>query len=337
MQSSCSGKTLYLQTFAKSATCKPYASTEINHRRSKRFASKVCIVSRGRLAIRLKMNRKGVADAQLAKKEEERGRKRQVEVNDQMNGSRKRSRSMSSYSSISVSTISTNISDSPSPKLTSKGHTGQSQLLSKLEVDRKRRRSSSPSIPYSAGSSLDGKEREHLRNPGLNRPGRKRPMAGARSHISTSPMDQGRTQTSRSEDYTKRRRYSSRSPSDRGRGRESYPRRGSRRTSSNGSRDRSKVVRNRKSMTPGLSATQLPRNGQKGGKPENDLFCDRRQSYSKDHDRYGSSARDRDRNENIRGSRAPRDSLPQREERSLSPFSKRLALTMLLSTEKKEV
>ena len=82
-------------------------------------------------------------------------------------------------------------------------------------------------------------------------------------------------------------------------------------------------------MTPGLTARQNPRQDNHSQWPERHLNADRRQSYSDDNDRYGSSARDR--NEDVRGIRPPPQSVPRRKERSLSPFSKRLKLTQAMN------
>ncbi len=267
-----------------------------------------------------------------------------------MNGSRKRSRSTSSYSSDSISTISTNLSRSSSPKLAGLRHTGQSQVFSNLEVDRKRRRSRSSSISYTSDSShslsrkdlprercSDGygwkepSERVARRPSGPDR-SRQREHRRTRSvsHDSHSSMEKRPKRSTYSESRRKRRRHSSRSPVDRGRDRDFNSYRGSRRTRSlSESRDRSEVIRNRKSMTPGLTARQNPRQDNHSQWPEHHLNADRRQSYSNDNDRYGSSARDR--NEDVRGIRPPPQSVPRRKERSLSPFSKRLKLTQAMN------
>ena len=289
--------------------------------------------------------RKGVADEVLAKKEEERGRKRKADADEHMNGSRKRSRSTLS-SSNSVSTISTNLSNSSSPKLAGLRHTGQSQVFSNLEVDRKRRRSRSSSISYTSESShgrrrrgrpgdlsrdeYDSKEpSEPTTRPvlGSERRQRARTRSSSISFDSHSSLDRRRRRSPKSETRRKRRRHSSRSPVDRGRDRDLNSNRGSRRTRSpSESRNRSEVVRNRKSMTPGFPAIQSSNRSQW---PEQHPNVDRRQSYSNDNDRYGSSARDR--NQGIRGSRPPPNALPQRKDRSLSPFSKRLKLTQAMN------
>ena len=288
--------------------------------------------------------RKGVADEILARKEEERGRKRKADADEHMNGSRKRSRSTSSSPSNSVSTISTNLSRSSSPKFAGLRHTGQSQVFSNLEVGRKRRRSHSSSVSYTSDSShgtrrqdrpqetgIDGWERKKAgdfdagRQLDLEHRQRGYPGSRSMSHDSHSSADKKRRKSSHTETRGKRRRHSSRSPEDRGRDRDFNSNRGSRRTRSpSKSRDRSEVIRNRVSMTPGLPRESGQDNGSRW--PEN---VDRRQSYSNDNDRYGSSARDQD--EIIRDTRPPPNVLHQRKERSLSPFSKRLKMTQAMN------
>ena len=266
-----------------------------------------------------------------------------------MNGSRKRSRSTSSSSSNSVSTISTNLSRSSSPKLAGLRHTGQSQVFSNLEVDGKRRRSRSSSISYTSDSSHGRRRKDRLRETGgdgydRNDPAERdagRPLGPERrqrehtrsrsmSYSSHSSVDKRRKKSSHSETRGKRRRHSSRSPVDRGRDRDFNSNRGSRRTKSpSESRDRSEVIRNRKSMTPALPAIQNARQDNGSRWSEHHPKVDRRQSYSNDNDRYGSSARDR--NEHIRSTRPPLNAVPQRKERSLSPFSKRLKITRAMN------
>ena len=266
-----------------------------------------------------------------------------------MNGSRKRSRSTSSYSSNSVSTISTNLSRSSSPKLVGLRHTGQSQVFSNLEVDRKRRRSRSFSISNTSDSSHGRRRKDRpqeIGGDGYDENGPSERKAGrpldpeseqrehrrsrSMSYSSHSSIDKRRKKSSHSGTRGKRRRHSSRSPVDRGRDRDFTSTRGSRRTRSpSESRDRSAVIRNRKSMTPGLPARKNSRQDNGSQWPEQHPNVDRRQSYSNDNDRYGSSARDR--NENIRGTRPPPNGLSQRKERSLSPFSKRLKITQAMN------
>ena len=303
---------------------------------------------------RLTENRKGVADEELAKKEVERSRKRRIDEDDHMNGSRKRSRSLSSTS---VSTISTNLSRSPSPKHVSHGHTGQSQLLANLDVDRKRRRSPSTSMSYTSDTSHGKTRRDRSRSrdnnarrwrssasPDVHRRAidhrqgsrdrakgqghRRRPYSRSRSisYASESSLEDYRKRPTHGENRSKRRRHSSRSPDDRGRDRDLDGNRGSRRTKSPcESRDRSQVIKNRKSMTPGIPSRQVEETRGHNHRPS----IDRGHRYAKDNDRYGGSARVQD--DNVRSTRPPLSAPPSRKDRSLSPFSKRLMLTQAMN------
>ena len=294
------------------------------------------------------LRKKGVADEQLAKKEAERGRKRKLEDDGDSSVSRKMSRSASSYSS--VSTISTNRSRSVSADGTPKGVTGQSQLMSGLALSGKRRRSRSSSISYTSDREQGGKthgsryrSRRHL-SPALSGRREDRPLGvrnGDNKHLarhqkrsrslsssSESSYDKRLKRRSPNEDRGgKRRRRASRSPDDRGRERDSEgPRRTNRRTySPSESRDRSEVTRHRKSMTPGVPSKL-------DAVSRRDTSYGRRDSYDNDHDRYGGSARNP--TGNVRKhERGPENRLPPpRKGRSLSPFSKRLALTQAMNT-----
>ena len=294
------------------------------------------------------LRKKGVADEELAKKEAERGRKRKLEQDGYSNASRKRSRSVSSYSS--VSTISTNKSRSVSPGLVGRALTGQSQLMSGLELTGKRRRSRSSSMSYasdreyakndmngskhrrsrrSSSASFDKRDSEALRERNGNR--KRNPYSRRRSrsltYSSDSSYDRRRRKRSPIKDGgAKRRRRASRSPSDRGRERDfDGPRRSSRRTySPSESRDRSEVTRHRKSMTPAYPSKS-------DGAPKGDTSYGQRTSYEEDHDRYGGSSRIRDESFHKHNRASEIRPTPQRKERSLSPFSKRLALTQAMN------
>ena len=294
------------------------------------------------------LRKKGIADEELAKKEAERGQKRKLEDDEYSNGLGKRSRSVSSYSS--VSTISTNKSRSVSLERRGRDHTGQSQLMSGLEMTGKRRRSRSSSMSYTSDPE-DTKQEAHSfkhrsnqqatptsavrrdsealqeQNGNRRRNPHQRRLSRSVSHSSVYSYDRLRRRRSPSRDLGgKRRRRASKSPEDRGRGRDfDGPRRSSRRTySPSESRDRSEVTRHRKSMTPGFpSKLESTARG--------DPLYGRRTSYEYDHDRYGGSSRVRDesfpKRDRVSQNRPP----PQRRERSLSPFSKRLALTQALN------
>ena len=297
----------------------------------------------------LTVGRTGVADEQLARREEERGRKRKLDDVGPLDRSRKRSRSesASSYSSDSVPTISTNNSRDSSPRHPREDHTGNSQLLSNLQMSAKRRRSRSASMS-SASDSLHRMRRkgDEFRNSEINghrnqegrydgyaslvksRDSRIRRALRSRStscesnassrcvHKRSSHDDDGRG---------KRRRHSSRSPMDRGRDRNNHDDQRHRRTRSfSESRDRSQVTRNRKSMTPAYPSTESfayrqPQRGSNG----------RNFEYSENNERYGDGAMDRD-NRDMRPQQAPHVPYSRRD-RSLSPFSKRLALTQAMN------
>jgi len=251
------------------------------------------------------LRKKGIADEQLAQKSDERGRKRSAEENEAPYGERKRSRSTRSDSSTSVSTISTNLSRSPLPAREVRPDGKPTRIaekrppLSTSSYSRtnrgKRRRSTSSSLSYTSDSSFERSRRHH-----------------------------------RDADRNTRRRHSALSPGIRGRDREYEGRKGSRRTRSRSySRDPSQVARNRNSMTPSFQ-----RNGDslhvQGGRPrsrERVSMQERVRRYSNDNDRYGSSFRDK--GHSLRDERAVPP--PQRRERSLSPFSKRLALTQAMN------
>ena len=271
-----------------------------------------------------------------------------------MNAPRKRSRSLLSTS---VSTISTNLSRSPSPKHISHGHTGQSQSLANLEVDRKRRRSPSTSMSYTSESSHGKVQRVRSRspdnisrrwkspvNPNVHRrerdqrrgsrdratgqEPRRRAYSRSRSasYASDSSFEDYRRRPTHRENRGKRRRHCSRSPDDRGRDRDVEVNRGSRRTKSPyESRDRSQVIKNRKSMTPGIPSRRAEETRGHNNRPS----IDRGEHYAKDNDRYGGSARDQ--GENARPARPPPSAPPPRKDRSLSPFSKRLLLTQAMN------
>lgn len=288
------------------------------------------------------MRREGVANAELARKEDERSRKRKADEDDYVNRSRKRSRSSSSCTSDSVSTISTALSRLSSRDRIPDAHTGQSQLLSKLGVNRKRKQGGSSSVSVASNSSYDEDRELSSRNKTTDGRARRRfsersikrgrHIDGERRNFSRSRSLSGSSDTpfvkrqgkAPSIERGKRRRRSSRSPIDRGRERAVSGRRGSRRTrSSNESRDRGEVIRNRKSMTPGLPPPE--NNGNSGTRR---FRAERGDNYSIDNDRYGSSARAQDTPNHGRQRTSTR---PPRIERSLSPFSKRLALTQAMN------
>ena len=232
----------------------------------------------------LTVTRKGIADEQLAKKEEERGRQRASDENHAPNGSRKRSRSISSYSMTSVSTISTNLSRSASPKRPRLGEARPSFGSGSL----KRRRSSS--ISEASYSSEDSYKRR------------------------------GKLWATEDDRNTRRRR-SSVSPDNRGRDSKLPERRRPPRSRSD-SMDRDKIARHRHSLTPERRSLGNRRNGRDHDRSRRP--ADSARYGGTKHPPYGHERRE---NDPPIHSRAP----PPRKERSLSPFSKRLALTQAMN------
>ncbi|KAK2760880.1 hypothetical protein FQN54_002120 [Arachnomyces sp. PD_36] len=243
---------------------------------------------------------KGVADEELAKRERERGLKREMEDDDDISGgpgnSAKRARSVSSYSSGSVSTISTDRSRSQSPK---------------------RRR-----YDTRASASPHGRDSP---SPAPRSPARKRRYSDSSSeysYSSRSPIGR-RHSRSREPDRNTRRRRNDRSPDERGRSYNSDRRGSWRARSRSGSMDKSRIARERRSLTPAMAA-------QGRNYPE-----DRHDSSAGDRRRPRDQSRGRHENRHPerRGAddRQPRQPPPPPKERSLSPFSKRLALTQAMN------
>jgi len=242
----------------------------------------------------------GVADEVLAMKEQERGRIRDPGNQDEgqhgLIPSKKRTRSVSSYSSISASTISTNLSHSRSPKHRRRYDSADSQ-----ECHSQRVTSPSPS-------------------PSKQRKRRYSEKSSRSSYSSRSSVERrsSRIREWKDERNIRRRRRES-SPDERGRRHDGSPRRGSwRGRSQSQSRDRSRIMRGRRSLPPEVqrNTTDPQRSIQSHRRLENAI--DRRSEY-----------RERNRAGYIRGN--PSSASPQRE-RSLSPFSKRLALTLAMNT-----
>lgn len=320
------------------------------------------------LGKRLTAIRKGVADEELAKKEAERGRKRKVEEGGNVNGSWKHYRSISSSFSTSVSTISTNLSRSPTPKRSSRHDAGgyndphkYSQALFSQDAAQKRRRSSSMSTTSYTSQSFSSDERRHRHHSkdadrpkrlstspdarmreqnsngrtneprGMTRKRRRSSSGSSSSYTSDSSHEGRRRDILRGEHRNTRRRRSSISPETRGRDRE-YDRRASRRTGSrSNSRDRSQVARNRQSMTPGTTSNgpRRDRNRTGHGNKDHQPLKDRDRRVSNDDDRYGSSFRNKN-HDDCRRTKPLQSPLP-RKDKSLSPFSKRLALTQAMN------
>ncbi|MCJ1283883.1 hypothetical protein MMC26_003214 [Xylographa opegraphella] len=231
------------------------------------------------------LRKKGVADEQLAKKAEERGRQRSIDENEPAHGSRKRSRSVSSYSSTSVSTISTNLSRSVSPKRPRLGEARPSFGSGSL----KRRRSTSISEPsYSSDDSYIRNSKEWAKD---------------------------------DDDRNTRRRRSSVSPDNRGRDPTPIERRRLPRSRSN-SMDRDSIARHRHSLSPDWRSV-----GNRGSR-----HLHERSRRADDNGRNGGTKhppQEHDRKDDFAASKS-RARLP-RKERSLSPYSKRLAMTQAMN------
>ena len=234
--------------------------------------------------------------------------------------SKHRSTSISNRSS-SISTISTSRSSSPfSPQ---NAHTGQTQSMAELHPSRKRRRSSS-SMSYTSLSSRDERRApghsERSKGAKLKRAGS---TSGWREHSSNrrspprSSHREAQNASARNIEREKRRKHASRSPVDRGRHRDiDSPRRW--RRSSTASRDRSEIARHREyrpsnSISEPFRRRQGPPNGHSHD-PED------RGGYSSSQRRYP--------NQRLA---SPQGTHKQRD-RSLSPFSKRLAMTQAMNS-----
>ncbi|KAF2690878.1 hypothetical protein K458DRAFT_483032 [Lentithecium fluviatile CBS 122367] len=285
------------------------------------------------------LGKKGVADEILAKKEEERGK------TGGRGSSRKRSRSVSSYSDDSVSTISTNRSPSRSRSRSPKRIEANKPLLRGGDRPGKRSRRPVSSGSDSFSDRADRNTRRRMSSFSPAERGRRRTRSRSRSsHMDLShdgPRRKGRRHRSRSrsrDSYGRgaARRFSiSRSPSrspnrmetiedhvplnDDRRTSPGLPRRwgpspGRRRTS----RSRSRSPYRRQSPSP-YTRRRAPRspspyqNRNGGGS-----FAGRRHQFN-----------DPPPQVNARREPAPVQPAPQRE-RSLSPFSKRVALTKAL-------
>lgn len=293
-------------------------------------------------------HRKGVADEQFAKEDVERGRKLVIE------GPNRSLRS--SYSSASVSTVSTDNSRSRRPSAKVRKPKLREVSLSSIQNRKnrgnpKRRRSSTrSSMSYSSEKSFRKRCRNRSREPrrnirrrrasrspgsrGRNRHDSRRALINATDRDRKLRQDSSYSSSSRSPDSSSARRprggsrieefssgrHSSVSPDPRGRDRDFQGKRSNRRSRSHSySRDRSQVARNRQSMTP-----SAPSQWNGGSNIRKISGANTRNGrYSNDNDRYGGS---------LKGSRISHFPQPRKKERSLSPFSKRVALTQAMNT-----
>lgn len=295
-------------------------------------------------------HRKGIADEQFAKEDVERGRKLVIE------GPHRSLRS--SCSSSSVSTVSTDISRSRRPSAKDRKPKLRELPLSSIQNrenrgNPKRRRSSTrSSMSYSSEGSFRkhcrnlsreprrnirrrrasrspdsrGRNRHDSRRALINATDRARKLRQGSSYSSSSGSPDSSSERrprggSRIEKFSSGRR-SSVSPDPRGRDENFQGKRSNRRSRSHSySRDRSQVARNRQSMTP---SAPPQRNGSSYIRKLSDANTrNRRHRYSNDNDRYGGS---------LKGPRTSHFSQSRRKERSLSPFSKRVALTQAMNT-----
>lgn len=296
--------------------------------------------------MRLIADRQGIADEQLKKVQHD--RKRKADTDDLVGAVRKRSRSVSSYSSTSVSTISTNLSRSPSPKPAVSQRTSHLGTSRTSAGDHKKMKSPDSSMSYSSNSSytkhkknapssrdrnaqdeldrahsIEWEKSDRLRPDftlELSRK-RRRSRSSSMSYISDSSYDRRRRSRSINDFRRTRARRSKASPDIRGRDRWSRAPRSSR----SNSMDRDEIARGRRSMTPIRvsrgNGIELPR-----GRREDE---NTRPGSQNDNDRYGSSFRDKE--SEYRRPPRPRPASPPRKQRSLSPFSKRVALTQAMN------
>jgi hypothetical protein len=248
-----------------------------------------------------------VADEQLAKKAEERGRRRDgVGSSSPPLVSRKRSRSTSSYSS--VSTISTTLSQTPPAR-------------------RSMRKDESFNLSQRSPPPVPVRQSARKRQRSLS--------TSSMSYSSESSYERDRRSPPRVIDRNTRRKHGSNSPRERGRRRSrsrSIGRKSNRHDRSR-SAQLSRVARNRRSLTP-EGARRDPQSGMRLDRKMRDrspFRADRRPRLDhRDNDRYGSSGY---RANETRSSRNPRrdNAPPAARYRSLSPFSKRLALTQAMN------
>ncbi|KAL8914832.1 MAG: hypothetical protein Q9171_000668 [Xanthocarpia ochracea] len=353
MPGSSSTKTIRLQTFKNPAAGESYPATETEQRRPERSSSQVGHLLTSWGETHLTTGRTGVADEQLERIE--RDRKRKSHVDGLTHGTNKRSRSVSSHSSSSVSTISTNLSRSPSPKQATSHHKAYQTHDTANGTGRyKTRRSRDSSMSYSSEASFKrhrragSSDRDHafpaklgsasglrgerndntsLGNTVASTRKRRRSYSSSMSYTSDSSFS-GRQRSKPIDNVRRTRpRRSTVSPDTRGRDRWSRAPRSSRRTPSrSNSMDRSQVARERRSMTPVRASRGDGNEPARAGRGKKEVVDAR---FGSDNDRYGSSFRNREYDD--RGAERPKPAPPPRKQRSLSPFSKRVALTQAMN------
>ncbi|KAL8804231.1 MAG: hypothetical protein Q9182_002685 [Xanthomendoza sp. 2 TL-2023] len=290
--------------------------------------------------------KKGVADEQLEQIQQE--RKRKADADSLIHGTEKRSRSVSSHSSSSVTTISTNLSRSPSPMPAQNHRTFNVHHPEKAARHHEKTipchgsMSDSPDPFYKRDRSTTSNGKGQGSQPGLGQAGgaggvqNDRPRPGmimdatrkrrrSRSSSTSSTSDSSHSGRPRSRCIDEARRIRPRRsrviPDIRGRDRWSRASRSSR----SSSMDRSQIARGRRSMTPVQASRE-----------ERIEMVERRREdqettfgFRSDNDRYGNSFRDKE--FKYRKPPRPRPASLSRKERSLSPFSKRIALTQAMS------
>lgn len=202
-----------------------------------------------------------------------------------------------------MSTISTNLSRSPSPKRSAIARARQPHRF------QKERMSISPGARKRRIQSRQGSDHEDQKHP-------RRSRSTSMSYSSDASSRRRRRNHSRHGDRNVRRRYSSISPDTRGRDRDLPGTKIKRRRSRSVSRDRGHIARNSRSMTP---ASPPSRDNSDGGERHTkvrreDEACYNDGGYEKT-------------NARAKGPAPP----PPRRERSLSPYSKRLALTQAMN------
>ncbi|KAL9602267.1 MAG: hypothetical protein Q9219_001992 [cf. Caloplaca sp. 3 TL-2023] len=295
--------------------------------------------------------REGVADEQLAKLQND--RKRKLEAEDTPHRLGKRSVSVSSRSSVSVSTISTTMSRAPSRERDMHPISVRSRGTRKSSRDGGRRVLRERSMSYTSNSSSSQSRTRALRakdrNPRLRKPvhspklgdrgrssnrrpsnavssssrKRRRSRSSSMSYMSDSSYAGRQSTGVLGENRRTRARRSSTSPDFRGRDRRSRAPQSNR--SRSNSMDRSRIARERRSMTPERASRRYGdrearlRPGVEGGQSRflNGESHYKSTSRGKEHELYRAAK--------------PRPVSPPRRERSLSPFSKRLALTQAMN------
>ncbi|PKX94429.1 zinc finger CCHC-type containing 10 [Aspergillus novofumigatus IBT 16806] len=231
---------------------------------------------------------RGVADEILARRGEERVRKRELGDSDPFDDSHhapKRSRSESSHSMSSVSTISTSRSHSVSPPrhevyTESRGRDRAQSMSSPQPHSRKRRYSDSLSDHSDSSYSSGGRQRSRSREWETDRNTRRR-------RRESSPEERGRPRNI-SEDGSRRGRTRSLSM------------------------DQSQIAKERRSATPDTVKGRHHPTRESRGNMSRSRHLDRQRNHAFSGPMSGSA----------------------RKERSLSPYSKRLALTQAMNMER---